>query len=70
MCFMGHDTNLSTSLSELIWVFYSNSYRMFGSRNKLVHHLLTFFFVWFVERNEFNPSPVHHLTPNTPVSWS
>jgi hypothetical protein len=55
-------------LSELIQIFYSNFYRVFGLSNKLVYHLLTsYFFVWFMERNELNPSSVHHLKPNTPL---
>jgi hypothetical protein len=38
------------------------TYKVFGLRNKLVHHLLVpYFFVWFVEWNKLIH---HHPTPH------
>jgi hypothetical protein len=47
---------ITTVLSE------RQSNRVFGLRNKSIHHLLTpHFFVWFVELNELIH---HHLIPH------
>jgi hypothetical protein len=47
---------------KISYIYECNIFRVFGLRNKLVHHLLTpNFFVSFVEWNELID---HHLIPN------